>query len=98
MTRQCQYRCRRWHPDHPRLLGPLAAVAFASFGAPVASRAGAALVRAGAAAQLARAGDHDGDLIAAELRAAITGLEELLGEVTSDDVLNQIFAEFCIGK
>ena len=57
-----------------------------------------ARIRLQAAAQLARAGDHDGDLIAAELRAAITGLEELLGEVTSDNVLNQIFAEFCIGK
>ena len=57
-------------------------------------RADVALLRAQAAA-VAGAG---GELVAADLRAAITHLEEIVGIVASDDVLNQIFAHFCIGK
>ena len=39
-----------------------------------------------------------GELVAADLRAAVTQLEEIIGIVASDDVLNRIFAHFCIGK
>jgi tRNA modification GTPase len=38
------------------------------------------------------------DLLAADLRQALADLGEITGEVTSDDLLNHIFAEFCIGK
>lgn len=39
-----------------------------------------------------------GDLVSEPLRAAIRNLSEILGEVTSDEVLGNIFANFCIGK
>lgn len=45
-----------------------------------------------------RAGEHFPDLLAADLRAALFNLGEITGEFTSDDLLNHIFAEFCIGK
>ncbi|MCF7954130.1 MAG: tRNA modification GTPase, partial [Spirochaetales bacterium] len=38
------------------------------------------------------------DIIAPELQDALQTLGELTGEVTSDDVLNNIFAGFCVGK
>lgn len=38
------------------------------------------------------------ELAAEELRAAQGALGELTGEVTSDDLLGEIFASFCIGK
>ena len=38
------------------------------------------------------------ELAAEELRAAQTALSELTGELTSDDLLGEIFATFCIGK
>lgn len=38
------------------------------------------------------------ELFAFELHEAIDSLCELIGEVTCDDVLNRIFADFCIGK
>lgn len=57
-------------------------------------RAGAALLRA----QEAAAAGAGGELVAADLRAAVTHLEEIVGIVAGDDVLNRIFAHFCIGK
>ncbi len=39
-----------------------------------------------------------GEFIAADLRAAINCLGEITGEVTTDDILNNIFSKFCIGK
>ena len=39
-----------------------------------------------------------GDLVSEPLRAAIRNLSEILGELTSDEVLGNIFANFCIGK
>lgn len=39
-----------------------------------------------------------GEYIALDLRAAADQLGEIIGEVTTDDVLNNIFAKFCIGK
>ena len=38
------------------------------------------------------------ELVAEELRGAQTALSELTGEFTSDDLLGEIFATFCIGK
>lgn len=39
-----------------------------------------------------------GDLLAQDLRAATSALGEVIGEVTTDDLLGNIFAHFCIGK
>lgn len=44
------------------------------------------------------AGGISGDLVSEPLRAAIRNLSEIVGEVTSDEVLGNIFANFCIGK
>jgi tRNA modification GTPase len=38
------------------------------------------------------------ELVAEELRAAQHALSELTGELTSDDLLGEIFSRFCIGK
>jgi tRNA modification GTPase len=56
-------------------------------------RARAALARA--REQLQR---RAGELVAEELRQAQQALGEITGEVSSDDLLGRIFAEFCIGK
>lgn len=45
-----------------------------------------------------RSGEHFPDLLAADLRAGLFCLGEITGEFTSDDLLNHIFSEFCIGK
>ena len=39
-----------------------------------------------------------GDLVSEPLRAAIGNLSEIVGEMTTDEVLGNIFANFCIGK
>jgi tRNA modification GTPase len=39
-----------------------------------------------------------GDLVSEHLRAAIHNLSEIVGEVTNDEVLGNIFENFCIGK
>ncbi|NCF80321.1 MAG: tRNA uridine-5-carboxymethylaminomethyl(34) synthesis GTPase MnmE, partial [Proteobacteria bacterium] len=39
-----------------------------------------------------------GELAAEELRLAQQSLGEITGEVTSDDILGEIFSRFCIGK
>ncbi len=39
-----------------------------------------------------------GEIIAIDLRNAETALGEILGSITSDDILNHIFSRFCIGK
>jgi len=39
-----------------------------------------------------------GEYIALDLRNAAGQLEEIIGIVTSDDILNNIFSKFCIGK
>jgi tRNA modification GTPase len=38
------------------------------------------------------------ELIAADVREARDALGELTGRITSEDILDRIFAEFCIGK
>ena len=39
-----------------------------------------------------------GEYLAVDLREAMDHLGELTGEVTTDDILNEIFGKFCIGK
>ena len=39
-----------------------------------------------------------GEFIAVDLRNAESALGEIIGKVTTDDILNNIFSQFCIGK
>ncbi len=39
-----------------------------------------------------------GELIASELRSAMNSIGEITGEITTDDLLQNIFGRFCIGK
>ena len=39
-----------------------------------------------------------GEYIASDIRNATIAMSEIIGEVTSEDVLNNIFSRFCIGK
>jgi tRNA modification GTPase len=39
-----------------------------------------------------------GDFVAVDLRAGLDHLGEIIGVVTTDDILNNIFSKFCIGK
>ena len=38
------------------------------------------------------------ELLAEDIRSAITSLAEITGRITSDDILKNIFSHFCIGK
>ena len=38
------------------------------------------------------------ELLAEDIRSAITALAEITGHITSDDILKNIFSHFCIGK
>ena len=38
------------------------------------------------------------ELVAEDLRASQLALSEILGEVSNEDLLGEIFASFCIGK
>jgi tRNA modification GTPase len=42
--------------------------------------------------------DLGDELLAEDLRDTVRMLGEVIGEVTPDDILNKIFADFCIGK
>lgn len=39
-----------------------------------------------------------GEYISADLRLAVDSLDEIIGKVTSEEILNNIFNKFCIGK
>ncbi len=38
------------------------------------------------------------DLMATDVKSAINYLGEIVGEVFTDDILDKIFSQFCIGK
>jgi tRNA modification GTPase len=38
------------------------------------------------------------DLMVVDLREAVNSLKEIIGEVTTEDILDEIFSQFCIGK
>ena len=42
--------------------------------------------------------EGEGELLAEELRSAHEHLGTIVGETTTDDLLGEIFASFCIGK
>jgi tRNA modification GTPase len=46
----------------------------------------------------ARAAAVDAAVAGTHLRTAVTALEDLIGLVTPDDVLDRVFATFCVGK
>jgi tRNA modification GTPase len=59
------------------------------------------LSKAGAVLQRAAGAAHDRtaeEFVAADLAEARALLEEVTGVRTADDVLEEIFAKFCIGK
>ena len=58
------------------------------------NRARGALVKAGEAAQA----DTFEECVALELQTALAALGEIVGETTTEDLLDQIFSTFCIGK
>jgi tRNA modification GTPase len=58
------------------------------------AQAAAALERA---RELAAAGGGE-ELVAAEVRAALDGLGQVVGAVYTEDVLDRVFSRFCIGK
>jgi tRNA modification GTPase len=60
-----------------------------------------ALVRAKQSLELALASLKDGasgEFVSLDLRTALDALGEITGVVTTDDILNNIFSNFCIGK
>jgi tRNA modification GTPase len=64
-------------------------------------RHAAALQRALVAVQQVGEGlaaDLSPDLLAIDLQAALAFLGDIIGETTTDDVLDMIFADFCLGK
>ncbi|PYP71917.1 MAG: tRNA uridine-5-carboxymethylaminomethyl(34) synthesis GTPase MnmE [Gemmatimonadetes bacterium] len=48
--------------------------------------------------QAARSAGVDAAAAATHLRAAVTALDDLIGVVTPDEVLDRVFASFCVGK
>jgi tRNA modification GTPase len=50
------------------------------------------------AAEEAITHNHPTELIAADLRACLQYIGEITGKISPDDILNNIFAKFCIGK
>ena len=70
---------------------------------PVVTRARHRTALAGALAELdafqaARGAGVDAAATATHLRAAVGALDDLIGVVTPDDVLDRVFASFCVGK
>jgi tRNA modification GTPase len=51
-----------------------------------------------ARAEAALAAGAPPEIVASDLDAAATALAGITGAVTSEDVLDRVFAEFCLGK
>ena len=51
-----------------------------------------------AAAAEAVSGGYSEEFVAADLRGALSSLDEIVGKYVPEDVISRIFAEFCIGK
>ena len=39
-----------------------------------------------------------GELVAVDLRIAVNAIGEIVGKTTTEDLLDNIFSQFCIGK
>jgi tRNA modification GTPase len=71
---------------------------------PIVTRARHRAALARAAGELAefqsvwRARSLPAIVAAVHLRAAVEALEEIIGAVSADDVLDRVFSEFCVGK
>ncbi len=81
-------------PGQPSAAGPGAALIATERQAEALQRVLSGLERAGRAL----CGGMPTDLVAEDLGTALGGLAELTGEVTSEDILDRVFSEFCIGK
>jgi len=60
-----------------------------------------ALLKAGEAVENIQAGMKEGipsDLISIDIRTALHHLGEITGEITTDEILGNIFGKFCVGK
>ena len=60
-----------------------------------------ALVKAGQSLKQANTSLQEGlplDLVAVDLRAALDYIGEITGHISTEDILDQVFREFCIGK
>ena len=38
------------------------------------------------------------DLVAVDLRISLDGLGDIVGKTTTEDILDRIFSQFCVGK
>ncbi len=52
----------------------------------------------GAVKRMLAEGSSDVEIIAEEIREGMRIIGELMGEITTDDILNGIFSQFCVGK
>ena len=60
-----------------------------------------ALVRAQESIRRARRGlaeNYPGDLLSQDIRETMHHLGEITGEITTDEILSNIFKNFCVGK
>ena len=56
------------------------------------------LVSAENAQKLINTDPFDMSLVAYELRCALDSIDAILGKTTAEDILNNIFSNFCVGK
>ena len=66
-----------------------------------AARTSASLIQAAKSLQIAQTAANSGaseELIAAEVRTALDHLGRVVGKIYTDDILDEVFGRFCIGK
>lgn len=90
------------------LRGKLAAIAFSSLGSrgdiePLITRERHRIALERALSEIvsfgaARREGLDGVVAATHLRAAVSALDDVIGVITTEDVLSRVFATFCVGK